>query len=106
MYVFLKYTVLVTLHQMCLGRGNGLVSEVCGCLHEEEDTIACYQGGGGLVSRYNYHAGVDVGWIQSYNQSDNSGKVTAIYCTHQSEIGKLKSLRSLTSILSISNWKN
>ena len=25
---FLKYTVLVTLHQMCLGRGNGLVSEV------------------------------------------------------------------------------
>ena len=28
MYVFLKYTLLVTLHQMCLGRGNGLVSEV------------------------------------------------------------------------------
>ena len=24
-------------------RGYGLVSEECGCLHEEEDTIDCYQ---------------------------------------------------------------
>ena len=38
---FLKYTVLVSLHQMCTGVMVWSVKG--GCLHEEEDTIACYQ---------------------------------------------------------------